>query len=75
MSDAVRRAKARRAKNTKDQTTKKMLSGKALHNPSRGSDISNRRVIETRTKFTAEENTKNTVDAVCTKDKPCNTCK
>ena len=52
-----------------------MLSGKKLHNPSNGSDISKRRAIETRTKFKSEANTKHTVDATCTKDKPCNTCK
>ncbi len=75
MSDAVRRAKARRARNTFNTTSKKNNTGKALHNPSSGSDVSNRRAIETRTKFTAEANTKNTVDATCTKDKPCNTCK
>ena len=61
MSDAVRRAKARRAKNTKDKSTNKMMTGKALHNPSNGSGVSNRRAIETRTKFTDE--------------KACNTCK
>ena len=75
MSDAARRAKARRARNTFNTTSKKNNAGKALHNPSAGSNVSNRRAIETRTKFTAEANTKNTVDSTCTKDKPCNTCK
>ena len=70
MSDAARRAKKRRAK-----LSTPMLSGKKLHNPSNGSDISKRRAIETRTKFKSEANTKHKVDATCTKDKPCNTCK
>jgi len=71
MSDAARRAKKRRAK-----LSTPMLSGKKLHNPSNGSDISKRRAIETRTKFKGGEegNTKNTTDKICTKDKPCNSC-
>jgi len=67
MSDAARRAKARRARNTQDPATKKMRTGKKLHNPSAGSSVSNRRAIETRTKFTEE--------TVCNKNQPCNTCK
>jgi hypothetical protein len=66
MSDAARRAKARRARNTQDPATKKMRTGKKLHNPSAGSSVSNRRAIETRTKFTAD-GTKQKNDVICTK--------
>jgi len=66
MSDAARRAKARRARNTQDNVTKKMRTGKKLHNPSSGSSVSNRRAIETRTKFT-EDGTKQKKDVICTK--------
>ena len=62
MSDAARRAKARRARNTQDPVTKKMRTGKPLHNPSSGSSVSNRRAIETRTKFT-EDGTKQKKDS------------
>jgi hypothetical protein len=66
MSDAARRAKARRARNTQDNVTKKMRTGKKLHNPSAGSSVSNRRAIETRTKFT-EDGKKQKNDVICTK--------
>ena len=66
MSDAARRAKARRARNTQDNVTKKMRTGRKLHNPSAGSSISNRRAIETRTKFT-EDGKKQKNDVICTK--------
>jgi|TARA_B110000908_G_C10173412_1_gene412044 hypothetical protein len=66
MSDAARRAKARRARNTQDNVTKKMRTGKKLHNPSAGSSVSNRRAIEIRTKFT-EDGKKQKNDVICTK--------
>ena len=66
MSDAARRAKARRARNTQDTVTKKMRTGRKLHNPSAGSSVSNRRAIETRTKFT-EDGKKQKNDVICTK--------
>jgi len=66
MSDAARRAKARRARNTQDNVTKKMRTGRKLHNPSAGSSVSNRRAIETRTKFT-EDGKKQKNDVICTK--------
>lgn len=68
MSDAARRAKARRARNTKNPLTMKMRTGKALHNPSNGSNISKNRLIETRTKFT-EDGKKQKNDVICTKKK------
>ena len=64
MSDAIRRAKARRARNTVDPKTLKMKTGKTLHNPSNGSDVSNRRAVETRTNFKKE--------TVCNKNQKCN---